>query len=132
MRWVSGYFRRPKRTPLNHPRTEWVDPYLRSEATSNYPQNGWEINNISPPYNNSPYYPDYSYYPTVSEKSWSVALLLSVFLGSLGADRFYLGYAGLGTIKLLTLGGCGIWALFDVILIAINKLPDAQGRILRK
>jgi len=54
-----------------------------------------------------------------SGKDWLVALLLSVFVGSLGIDRFYLGYTGLGILKLITLGGCGIWALIDIVLIAI-------------
>ena len=66
------------------------------------------------------------------EKDWMVALLLSIFLGSLGIDRFYLGYVGLGILKLVTLGGCGIWWLVDLILIAMNKLPDAQGNPLRQ
>jgi ribosomal protein L40E len=66
------------------------------------------------------------------EKDWLVALLLSIFLGSLGIDRFYLGYVGLGILKLITLGGCGIWWLVDLILIAMNKLPDAQGNPLRQ
>ena len=65
-------------------------------------------------------------------KDWTVALILSVLLGSLGVDRFYLGYVGLGVLKLLTLGGCGIWWLIDVILIAMNKLPDAQGKPLQQ
>lgn len=65
-------------------------------------------------------------------KDWTVALLLSIFLGELGIDRFYLGYTGLGIIKLLTLGGCGIWWLIDIILIATNGLNDAQGRPLIK
>ena len=65
-------------------------------------------------------------------KSWMVALLLSIFLGSLGVDRFYLGYMGLGVAKLLTCGGCYVWWLIDIIMIAMDKLPDANGQPLAK
>jgi TM2 domain-containing membrane protein YozV len=65
-------------------------------------------------------------------KSWMVALLLSWLLGWCGADRFYLGYTGLGVAKLLTFGGCGIWSLIDLIMIIMNKIPDADGRPLAK
>ena len=61
-------------------------------------------------------------------KDWLVALLLSIFLGGLGVDRFYLGYIGLGVLKLITAGGFGIWWLIDVILIATNKLNDSDGK----
>jgi TM2 domain-containing membrane protein YozV len=65
------------------------------------------------------------------KKQFLTALLLSVFLGGLGIDRFYLGYTVLGIVKLLTAGGCGIWWLIDVILIATKKLKDANGNDLQ-
>ncbi len=70
--------------------------------------------------------------PVDDSKDWLAALLLSIFLGQLGIDRFYLGYVGLGIVKLLTAGGCGIWWLVDVILIATDSLKDAKGRPLRR
>ena len=60
-------------------------------------------------------------------KSQLVALLLAIFLGSLGIQRFYLGYTGIGVIQLLTAGGCGIWTLIDVIRIAIGDLKPRDG-----
>jgi TM2 domain-containing membrane protein YozV len=66
------------------------------------------------------------------QKKWIVAVLLSLLAGGVGADRFYLGYIGLGIAKLLTLGGCGIWALIDLIMIILDKMPDAQGQPLAK
>ncbi|MGA1416019.1 MAG: TM2 domain-containing protein [Candidatus Nanopelagicaceae bacterium] len=63
-----------------------------------------------------------------SDKEYLVALLLSLFLGVWGVDRFYLGHIGIGIGKLLTFGGCGIWAIIDVILIAVRNVTDTSGR----
>ncbi|HEY7796992.1 MAG TPA: TM2 domain-containing protein [Microbacteriaceae bacterium] len=67
-----------------------------------------------------------------SKRDWLVTLLLSIFLGVLGVDRFYLGKVGTGILKLLanlgtffTLGL--IWAVIDIILIATKKLTDKEG-----
>jgi hypothetical protein len=67
-----------------------------------------------------------------SDKDWLTTVLISFVVGILGVDRFYLGYTGLGILKLVTLGGCGIWALIDFILIIMNRIPDAKGMPLRK
>jgi TM2 domain-containing membrane protein YozV len=56
------------------------------------------------------------------------ALLLSLLLGWLGADRFYLGYTRMGVLKLVTLGLLGFWWIFDLLLLLANKIPDAAGR----
>lgn len=50
--------------------------------------------------------------------NWILALIMSIIFGWIGVDRFIIGHVGLGILKLLTLGGCGIWWLIDLILIA--------------
>ncbi len=62
-----------------------------------------------------------------SEKEWVTALILSILLGGLGVDRFYLGQVGLGIGKLLTFGGFGVWWLIDVILFATRSVRDQNG-----
>ena len=62
------------------------------------------------------------------QKEYLIALLLSIFLGTLGVDRFYTGHIGLGIGKLLTFGGLGVWALIDIILYATRSVTDVHGR----
>jgi TM2 domain-containing membrane protein YozV len=54
----------------------------------------------------------------VKEVNWVLTLIMSVLFGSLGVDRFIMGHIGLGILKLVTFGGCGVWAIVDIILIA--------------
>jgi TM2 domain-containing membrane protein YozV len=62
-----------------------------------------------------------------SDKEWLTTLLLSIFVGYLGVDRFYLGDTGLAVAKLCTFGGCGIWALVDIITTATHSRTDPAG-----
>ena len=62
-------------------------------------------------------------------KDPTISILLSVLVGSLGIDRIYIGDTGLGIIKLLTCGGCGIWWLIDLFLI-INATKQKNLQLL--
>lgn len=71
-----------------------------------------------------------TYYVPVKSKSFVVTWLLSLFLGVLGIDRFYLGKIGTGVLKLLTAGGFGIWAVIDLILVLVGAQRGKQGQAL--
>ena len=62
-----------------------------------------------------------------SEKTFLVTWILSLLLGFLAVDRFYLGKVGTGILKLLTFGGFGIWYLIDLILVLTGAQKDKQG-----
>jgi TM2 domain-containing membrane protein YozV len=69
--------------------------------------------------------------PADKQKSWKVALLLSLFLGFLGIDRFYIGRTRSAIVKLVTLSCFGVWWLTDFILIASDYRKDANGQPLK-
>lgn len=60
-------------------------------------------------------------------KTQLVALMLVLFVGTLGIHRFYLGYTAIGIAQLLTFGGCGIWSLIDLIRICTGDLKPKDG-----
>jgi len=61
-------------------------------------------------------------------KDPTTLLVISIFLGGLGVDRFVLGQTVLGLLKLLTFGGCGVWWFIDLFLImGATKDVNAQS-----
>ena len=60
-------------------------------------------------------------------KSQIIALVLCALVGGIGIHRFYLGYTWQGIVQLLTLGGCGVWALIDLIRIITGDLQPKNG-----
>ena len=61
-------------------------------------------------------------------KSKLTAILLCLFLGSLGIHRFYLGYTLIGVIQLLTFGGVLIWVIVDLIRLITGSLKDSERK----
>jgi len=59
----------------------------------------------------------WSLFQTLQLKDPTVSLILSILVGYLGVDRFFIGDTGLGIAKLLTCGGLGIWTIVDWFLI---------------
>jgi TM2 domain-containing protein len=67
-----------------------------------------------------------------SEKSRGVALALATLLGPFGAHRFYVGKTGTALLMLGTLGGAGLWYLYDLILVLGGSFRDAEGRLVSR
>jgi TM2 domain-containing membrane protein YozV len=67
-----------------------------------------------------------------SDRSRLVALLLCWFLGYFGAHRFYVGKMGTGLLMIVTLGGFGLWWLFDLVMIVIGQFTDVEGKLVFK
>jgi TM2 domain-containing membrane protein YozV len=66
----------------------------------------------------------------ISPKSRTVAAILAWFLGIFGIHRFYVGKTGTGVLMIVTLGGVGIWALIDFVMIVVGSFRDSEGRVL--
>ena len=66
---------------------------------------------------------------TIQFKDPTTSLLISIFAGHLGIDRFYIGDVGMGVGKLLTCGGLGIWTIVDWFLI-MDATRDKNAELL--
>lgn len=65
----------------------------------------------------------------VSDKSRTVALILAGLLGVFGAHRFYTGRTRSGVLMACTVGGLGIWYLYDIIVIAAGGFRDNEDKL---
>lgn len=65
----------------------------------------------------------FSLLTTIEYKDPTTILLVSIFLGGLGIDRFMIGDTGMGVLKLLTAGCCGILTIIDWFTIS-KKAKD--------
>ena len=65
------------------------------------------------------------------DSRWLTCFLLCWFVGVFGIHRFYTGHRGTAIIQLLTLGGCGVWAFIDLIVIAMGNFKDSEGNVIK-
>ncbi len=111
--------------PYGQPQPGYQQPY--GQQPYGQPQPGYQQ-----PYGQQPYgqpQPGYQQpygYGQQEPKDWLTALLLCIFVGALGVHRFYVGKIGTGLLMLFTGGGCGIWWLIDIILIANGSFKDSN------
>ena len=61
---------------------------------------------------------------------WLITALLCFFLGVIGVHRFYNGKIGTGILMIVTLGGLGIWATIDMIMILFGKFTHKDGTVI--
>lgn len=62
------------------------------------------------------------------QRHFLAVFFISFMWGTFGVDRMYLGKWGMGILKLVSLGGFGLWTIVDLILIMGGTMRDKQGR----
>ena len=68
-----------------------------------------------------------------SKKSAIVAIVLclAAYLGVGGLHRFYVGKIGTGILMLVTMGGFGVWALIDLVIIVVGRFRDSDDHLMK-
>lgn len=61
------------------------------------------------------------------EKRWQLSVIFAIFFGSLGVHRFYNGHILTGILMIVTVGGCGIWTIIDIITLVTGGFKDKDG-----
>lgn len=65
---------------------------------------------------------------SIKQRHFLAVFFLSFMWGTFGVDRFYLGKVGTGILKLVTIGGFGLWTIIDLVLIMSGAMRDKQGK----
>lgn len=65
---------------------------------------------------------------STKQRHFLAVFFLSFMWGTFGVDRFYLGKVGTGILKLVTIGGFGLWTIIDLVLIMSGAMRDKQGK----
>ena len=68
----------------------------------------------------------------MSEKRKLPAFLLCFFFGIFGVHRYYVGKVATGLLQLFTVGGLGLWVLFDLLVILLGGFTDKEGKLITK
>ena len=68
----------------------------------------------------------------MSEKRKLPAFLLCLFFGIFGVHRYYVGKVATGLLQLFTVGGLGLWVLFDLLVILLGGFTDKEGKLITK
>ena len=120
----------PEQPPQQYGQPPGGQPQWGQQPPEGQPQWGQQPPYYVPPqqFQQPPPWAMQQQYQQIStQKDWLTTLILCIFLGVFGVHRFYTGHIAIGVIQLLTLGGCGIWWLIDLIMIATGSYTDING-----
>lgn len=119
----------PQWQPSQYGQPQWGQqpPPQYGQPPEGQPQWGQQPPYYVPPQQQSQWGMQQPYQQMGMQKDWLTALLLCIFVGFLGVHRFYTGHIAIGVVQLLTFGGCGIWWIVDLIMIATGTYTDSNG-----